>query len=144
MPPFALILNFLVATSWPFCFTPIVICHVPPQGSSNCPSYAPADFSFSVAASFMAAMSIVGIAAMWNATTTCAPVTAAPSLPAIFTWRELFPLCGGSGLLVNAIRIDCPDAEAALAFCAAGVAAPEAACIWLSESMRKLAEVTIG
>src|SRR5258708_8708633 len=64
MPPVAFTRNCFVAITWPFFWTEMVTCHVPPEPSEPLPSYMPLPLSVSLAVVFIAAMPIAGIPAI--------------------------------------------------------------------------------
>src|SRR4030088_1521945 len=105
----------------------------------------PLPFSLSVATLRMAAMPIAGMAGMKNVTVTCAPVIGAPSAPVSLTRKLLLPMRGVDGSEEYSIVAPCGALIAAAAPTPGGGGAndPNDAASWLSESIRKLAEVAM-
>src|SRR5439155_737476 len=86
---------------------------------------------------------IVGIAGIKNVTETSAPEIGAPFASLSFTRIVLLPFRGGAGSVVSSIFV-CGAfiAPADPAPGGGGTKDPRAACSWLSESIKKFAEVT--
>src|SRR5947199_1783363 len=91
----------------------------------------------------MAAIPIAGIAGIKNVTETSAPEIGAPFASLSFTRIVLLPFRGGAGSVVSSIFV-CGAfiAPADPAPGGGGTKDPRAACSWLSESIKKFAEVT--
>src|SRR3977135_572373 len=64
IPPVALTVSCLLAIVSPFCRARMVTCQVPPEPRSPLPSYMPPPLSLALMTVFIAAIPIVGIAAM--------------------------------------------------------------------------------
>src|SRR5579871_6283233 len=101
----------------------------------------PFPLSFRFTGVFISAIPIAGIAAIKKVTVTWAPLIGLPSVAVSFTRKRLPPLCGGLGSVVSSAFVwawfiaAAPPAPGG-----GGVNAPAAACSWLSESIRKLAD----
>src|ERR1051326_8076716 len=146
MPPVALTRSCFVASVCPFFCAEIVTCHGPPDCRTPLPSYRPFPASFSFDVVVMAAIPIDGIAGIKNVTETAAPGTGVPFARLSFTRMVLLPFRGGVGSVVNSIfdGAFCDGCGVvALAPGGGGTYEPAAACNWLSESIRKFAEVTM-
>src|SRR5579859_7222354 len=93
----------------------------------------------------IAAMPMAGIAGIKDVTETLAPEIGAPLASASFTRMVLLPLRGGAGS-VESSTFACGAfiAPAEPAPGGGGTKEPRAACNWLSESIRKFADVTIS
>src|SRR5712691_9814833 len=104
----------------------------------------PLPLSFRVLLMRMAAMPIWRMAGMKNVTVTSAPEMAAPFASVNFTRHVLFPFRGGAGSVLNSIVVGGAFITlAAPAPGGGGTNEPSAAWSWLSESIRKLADVMI-
>src|SRR5579875_185680 len=142
IPPVADMLSCLVAICLPARVATTVTFHVPPLSRLIGAEYAPSPTGLAVASTRIAAMPIAGIAGMKKTTETSAFVTGLPDELRTVTSTSLLPLWGGLGLVVISML---PDGAlfTALAPGGGGAKVPSAACNWLSESIRKLAELTM-